>query len=186
MSFDEKAYMKQWRLDNNAYWKQYKLDNKEKIRKQQKQWRLDNKEKIKDVSKQYRLDNPKQIAIERWKVQGLKDDYDMVYDRYINSTNCENPKCNAVYGKIGDETGTWKCMDHDHTPGLENNFRNILCNRCNVNLKTTNTSGTPNIYKTRNRWRYDRVIDGKRREKNFKYYYDAIVYKYLYESFNVY
>ena len=140
----------------------------------------------KAYNKQWKLDNPKNLAINGWKRKGLKDDYDMVWNRFNNSTNCENPKCNVVYGKIGDGTGTFKCMDHDHTPGLENNFRNILCCRCNLNLKTTNTSGTPNIYKTKTGWRYKRVIDGKRREKNFKYYYDAIVYKYLYESFNVY
>jgi hypothetical protein len=181
-----KAYNKQWKLNNNTYWKQYKLDNKEKIRKQQKQWRLDNREKIKDVSKQYKLDNTKQIAMKRWKKKGLNDDYDMVWNRYINSTNCENPKCNVVYGKIGDGTGTFKCMDHDHTPGLENNFRNILCSRCNLNLQTTNTSGTPNISKKGYGWRYRRAINGKTHSKHFKYYYDAIVYKYLFEAFNFY
>ena len=76
--------------------------------------------------KQWKLDNPKKNQIAKWKNWGLKDNYDMVWDRFINSTNCENPKCNVLYGKFGDGTGTFKCMDHDHTPGLENNFRNIL------------------------------------------------------------
>ena len=136
--------------------------------------------------KQWKLDNPKNLAINGWKRKGLKGDYDMVYDRFINSTNCENPKCNVVYGKIGDGTGTWKCMDHDHTPGLENNFRSILCNRCNVNLKITNTSGTPNIYIKKYGWEYIRTINGKQHSKRFKYYYDVVVYKYLYEAFNLY
>ena len=137
----------------------------------------------KAYNKQYRLDNLKKIQILKWKELGLNDDYDMVWDRFINSTNCENPQCNVLYGKYGDGSGTHKCMDHDHTPGLENNFRNILCCRCNVNLKTTNTSGTPNIFKDTSGWRYQRAINGKRHSKRFKYYYDAIVYKYLYEAF---
>jgi hypothetical protein len=125
----------------------------------------------------------KKRKISRWKYGGLKDDYNMVWDRYINSTNCENPKCNVVYGNYGDGTGTFKCMDHDHTPGLENNFRNILCHRCNSNLNKRNTSGTPNISKTKTGWRYIRAINGKIHCKQLKYYYDAIVYKYLYEAF---
>ena len=148
-----------------------------------KQWYLDNKEKTIELSKQWALNNPKKKQISKWKYKGLKDDYDMVWNRFINSNNCENPKCNVLYGKIGDGTGTHKCMDHDHTPGLENNFRNILCSRCNVNLRMDNTSGTPNIYKYKSGWRYERTINGKKHRKWFKYYYDAIVYKYLYEAF---
>ena len=147
-----------------------------------KQWYLDNKAKI----KQYKLDNPKKSKIYDWKRHGLNDDYDMVYNRYINSTNCENPKCNVVYGIKGDGTGTHKCMDHDHTPGLENNFRNIICCRCNVNLRMDNTSGTPNIYKHMGGWQYRRTIVGKNHTKKFKFYYDVIVYKYLFEYYYIY
>tara|TARA_R110000823_G_scaffold56323_2_gene136889 strand:- start:544 stop:993 length:450 start_codon:yes stop_codon:yes gene_type:complete len=136
--------------------------------------------------KQWKLDNPKKNTISYWKYLGLKDDYDMVYNRFINSTNCENPKCNVVYGNYGDGTGTHKCMDHDHTPGLETNFRNILCCRCNVNLRNDNTSGIPNICKSRNGWQYERRINGKKHSKWFKYYYDAVVYKYLFEYYYIY
>ena len=156
----------------------------DKTRAYKKQWYLDNKAKTIEITKQWKLKNPKKNKILKWKDQGLKDNYDMVYDRYINSANCENPKCNVVYGKYGDGTGTYKCMDHDHTPGLENNFRNILCCRCNCNLRTDNTSGTPNIYKTSTGWVYKRSIYGKIHEKRRKYYYDAIIYKYLFEAFN--
>ena len=154
--------------DRKAYNKQYSIDNKEKIRKQRKQ---------------YRIDNSKKLIIKVWKQRGLKDDFDMVWERYVNSTHCEN--CNVVYGKIGDGTGTWKCMDHDHTK-LENNFRNILCNRCNSNDHINNKSGYPNICKKKNGWEYSRMFRGKTHSKRFKYYYDAIVYKYLYEAFNLY
>ena len=151
-----------------------------------KQWYLDNKAKKNEASKQWNLDNPKKTKIYDWKKQGLNDDYDMVYDRYINSNNCENPKCNVVYGKKGDGTGTHKCMDHDHTPGLEKNFRNILCCRCNVNLRYDNKSGIPNICKHINGWRYKRTINGKIHRKYFKCYYDAVVYKYLFEYYYIY
>jgi len=151
-----------------------------------KQWRLENKAKIIQTSKQYNLDNLKNITIKRWKKQGLNHDYEMVWNRLNNSTNCENPKCNVVYGKYNDGTGTHKCMDHDHTPGLENNFRNILCFRCNVNLRMDNTTGIPNICKTPNGWEYRRWSNGKRHTKFFKYYYDAVVYKYLFEYYYIY
>jgi len=140
----------------------------------------------KAYDKQYKLDNPKKIQISKWKYGGLKDDYDMVWSRFNNSTNCENPKCNVVYGKKGDGTGTFKCMDHNHTQGLENNFRNILCNRCNINLNGRNTSGIPNIYKSVNGWEYKRAVNGKNHTKYFKCYYDAVVYKYLYEYYYIY
>ena len=137
----------------------------------------------KAYNKQWYLDNKEKVAIKRWEKKGLNDDYEMVWNRFINSTHCENLKCNVLYGVKGDGTGTWKCMDHDHTPGLENNFRNILCNNCNVNLRTDNKSGTPNICKYKNGWRYIRNVNGKIHCKQLKYYYDAIVYKYLYEAF---
>ena len=165
-----------------AYNKQYRIDNKEKILQQEKQYRIKNKAKRNQQKKQYYFDNLKICSIRKWKIKGLKDDFDMVWERYDNSTNCEN--CNVVYGKKGDGTGTWKCMDHDHSK-LENNFRNILCNRCNTNLNSRNTSGYPNIYKFRMGWRYLRIIHGKRHEKNFKSYYEVVVYKYLYEYFNL-
>jgi hypothetical protein len=141
-------------------------------------------DKKKAYMKQWALDNTKKTQISKWRHRGLKDDNDMVYNRYINSTNCENPKCNVVYGNYGDGTGTCKCMDHDHTPGLENNFRNILCHRCNVNLNMNNTSGTPNIYwdKKEKRWKYQRTLLGKGHKKSFNSYYETIIYKWLYED----
>ena len=149
-----------------------------------KQNYLINKERDKLKHREWIKNNPKLVSIDSWKKQGLKDDYEMVWDRFINSTHCENPKCNVVYGKKGDGTGTWKCMDHNHTPGLENNFRSILCNRCNLNLRMDNTSGTPNIYwiKKTQRWKYQRTLLGKEHKKRFNSYYDAIIYKWLYED----
>ena len=142
-------------------------------------------DKKKQYHKNWLKNNPKKVAISRWKTQGLNDDYEMVWDRFNNSTNCENPKCNVVYGKYGDGEGIHKCMDHDHTPGLENNFRSILCAKCNVVLeRNNNTSGTPFIYKDNERdgWYYQKVRLGKKHQKRFKSYYETIIYKWLYED----
>jgi len=140
-------------------------------------------ENMKAYKKQHRLDNPKIYKISRWKNQGLRDDFELVYDRYVNSTNCEN--CKIKYGKKGDGTGTFKCMDHDHSK-LQNNFRNILCSSCNLNLNSSNTSGYPNIVKKKSGWEYKRTIRGNNHTKRFKTYYEVVVYKYLFEYFNVY
>jgi hypothetical protein len=57
-----------------------------------------------------------------WKSQGLiTDNIDEVYERYINSKNCEC--CGNEYKQYKD-----KHMDHNHKTGA---FRNILCRRCN-------------------------------------------------------
>ena len=60
-------------------------------------------------------------TINRWKKIGLVDDYDKVYEKYMNTHRCE--ACNASIGIT-----TRKCMDHDHTTGK---FRYVLCASCN-------------------------------------------------------
>lgn len=102
--------------------------------------------------------------ISNWKSIGLKcesrEDYDLIYDKWLNSSRCEN--CNCEYSK-----GNHKCMDHDHDTGL---FRNILCFNCNKNLNCSNKSGIPNILwdKRRNSWKYSRTINGKNYRKSCK------------------
>jgi hypothetical protein len=60
-------------------------------------------------------------TISSWKRIGLIDDYDLVYERYFNSTNCEC--CGNEYLNSRD-----KHMDHCHNTGK---FRNVLCRNCN-------------------------------------------------------
>ena len=60
--------------------------------------------------------------ISSWKGQGLiSDDYEAVYERYLNSNNCEC--CGNEYKSSMD-----KHMDHCHKSGR---FRNVLCRNCN-------------------------------------------------------
>ena len=112
--------------------------------------------------------------IKRWKKYGLiTNDFDSIYTRYINSTNCEKCKHNYSY---------WtKCMDHCHTTG---SFRNILCQRCNVNDNCRNKSGYPNIsYHKRDRlWKYEIVVKKIIHQTYFKTKNEAIIYKWLYEA----
>jgi hypothetical protein len=61
--------------------------------------------------------------IYNWKKSGLiYDDYDELYDVYINTMECQH--CQTEFTEKN-----WRCLDHDHTTGL---FRKIVCHRCNV------------------------------------------------------
>ena len=139
-------------MDRKAYQKLYYLKNKEKMKAKSKANYHENREKIKEQRKEYYQANieyvkeyyqanidkikeyqktpnrKKSNTISDWKRRGLiSEDYDALYDRYLESTNCE--ECDCEYGKIGDGSGTWKCMDHNHQTGL---FRNFLCCACNL------------------------------------------------------
>jgi len=120
---------------------EYYKDNREKIIEKVKEWGEKNKEQRTEYMKKYGEKNKekrkeynktpnikKLYAIASWKRSGLiNDDYHALYQKYIESTNCE--ECGCEYGKYGDGSGKWRCMDHDHESGL---FRNFLCNSCNI------------------------------------------------------
>tara|TARA_R110000796_G_C14206444_1_gene392595 strand:+ start:34 stop:468 length:435 start_codon:yes stop_codon:yes gene_type:complete len=96
-----------------------------------------------------------------WKSIGLVDDYELIYSRYIDTTNCE--LCNVFLEGVGNNK---KCMDHNHTT---NEFRNIVCSGCNVGKSdrkkpNNNTSGYKNIrrHKTKNLWIYEKQFNGKK------------------------
>ena len=54
------------------------------------------------------------------------DDFDALYEYYINTTHCEN--CNIELVDGGNKADS-RCLDHCHETG---EFRNILCHSCNV------------------------------------------------------
>ena len=86
-------------------------------------------EKRKDKKREYDQTprGKKSYRIRRWKYRGLiHPNYDELYERYINTTNCE--RCDIELTEDKRHTSTTRCMDHDHITGL---FRNIVCNRCN-------------------------------------------------------
>ena len=116
-----------------------------------------------------------------WRNQGLilssKDEGYEIYDRYINSTNCE--KCGNLYRSNRD-----RCMDHSHDiHDKYGYFRNVLCNSCNTKrckIYSTNTSGYQGIGKKIDKsckqgfsWRFQVNLNGKRKtiktSKDFDY-----------------
>ena len=120
---------KKWYLENKEQIKQqtkeYRENNKEKI----KEYRENNKEKIKEQTKEYKQTETgiKCQRISKWKQYGvISDDYNKLYNIYINTTNCEECNIELVEGMYGKNK---KCLDHDHTTGQ---FRNVLCNTCNI------------------------------------------------------
>jgi len=150
--------------------KKWAAENKDKVKLSGKKWRAENK----DYYKQYFLDNPRSCKIADWKRKGLiTPDYNIIYDRYANSTNCE--QCNHDYSYY------IKHMDHEHINNVIDNFRAILCHKCNVNSCENNTSGYPNINKTVTGWAYDVTYKKVRHRKQLKTKEDAIAYKTHYE-----
>lgn len=87
-----------------------------------------NKEKISQKNKD--PERIKALTISRWKnnYKVICDDFNSLYDKYKSSTNCE--KCNKEFNN--ENHNDKKCLDHDHETGL---FRNMLCMRCNKDLR---------------------------------------------------
>ena len=121
-------------------------------------------------------------TIYNWKTKGLIGDYDEIFTRYINTTNCD--RCDVLLTKDKYLKPTTRCMDHSHKTNL---FRNIICHNCNCQLKQiskvkmkNNKSGFPNIIfdKKRSRWVFYKTYKKKRYFKRFKTLREALVYKF--------
>ena len=96
--------------------KEYYEDNKDKITEQHKEWRENNKDKATKCSR-----------IATWKSRGvISDDYESLYEYYLNVEFCELCDVELVEGLYGNNK---KCLDHDHITG---EFRNVLCCWCNT------------------------------------------------------
>jgi len=110
--------------------REYYEENKEKISKRQKEYYEENKESILTQQKEYQK-KPERVKVRRikdWKKLGvICDDFDALYDKYMNTTHCE--ECNVLLTYDTTSTATTKCLDHCHETGM---FRNILCNVCNL------------------------------------------------------
>ena len=102
------------------------LKDPEKTKEYQRLYYEKNKERIKE----YNLSEKgmKCRRIRDWKRRGVVcHDFEELYKTYMNVSFCDFCKVELTYDKT--RTATTKCLDHDHVSG---EFRNILCNSCNV------------------------------------------------------
>ena len=179
--------------------KRYREKNKEKLneinRLKAKFYREKNKEKIKEYRDKYQKNNKEKLKKKRetdegrkntrkasWKHHGLiwesEDEYNDIYNRYLNSLRCE--KCSCEYTE-----NNKKCMDHDHNTGK---FRNVLCIACNVvtdvKISKNNRTGVVNISynKKQKKWIYAKIKNNKKITKYFKYFIQAVIFKREYEE----
>ena len=104
---EKAAYQKEYYQKNKekkaAYHKEYYQKNKEKKAAYHKEYNQKNKEKIAAREKEYDQtpQGKRNHTISNWKRCGLiHDDYNQLYDAYLQSTNCE--KCDIEYGKYRD------------------------------------------------------------------------------------
>jgi len=109
--------------------KEYYENNKEAIAEYGKEYRENNKDKKAEYDKKYKQSEAgkKSSRICNWINSGvICDDFDSLYEYYLNVEFCEECNVELVEGKFGSNK---KCLDHDHVTG---EFRNVLCQRCNV------------------------------------------------------
>jgi hypothetical protein len=111
--------------ERKAYLKAYYEKNKEQIQENKKE---QNKEHFQTE------EGKKSSRINNWKQRRVKsEDYNALYEYYLNCKYCENCGVEFVDGDLG---ANKKCLDHSHKTGL---FRNILCNTCNNRRRENNT-----------------------------------------------
>ena len=103
---------------------------KEKYREKNKKFYETNKEYCREQQKIYsETEKGKKInRINIWKYRGVVcDNYDALYDYFINCKECES--CGIEFTESKIRTSETRCLDHDHKT---KKFRNVLCHSCNV------------------------------------------------------
>ena len=99
-----KEYFKEYYQKHKEYYKEYREKNKEHRKEYKKKWHKNNKEHSKEYAKEYRQTDvgKKSFIIGNWKHRGLiHDDYEALYDKYINTFECDNCGVELVSGLYG-------------------------------------------------------------------------------------
>lgn len=120
-----------------------------------------------------------------WKKRGVIGDYEKYYRIYKSTDFCDKCKIlldNSIQLRV-------KCLDHDHNITTGDNFRNILCWKCNIEdqdrqsckKRKDNISGFKNIsyHPNTDSWCVRRQINRKTIRRYFKNKTEAICYKYI-------
>lgn len=108
--------------------KRWEEENKAHRQEQHKNWYDNNKERRLNKAKEWdNTDKGKKYRrIKNWKKQGIiHDDFDTIYDIYINTDKCD--VCNV---ELTNGTGkNCRNLDHNHETG---EIRGIICKKCNI------------------------------------------------------
>jgi len=109
--------------------KKYKQSEKGKEAQQKAEQKYKQSEKGKEAKQKYKQSEKgketRRIFV--WKQLGVKcDDWNELYEYYINCWECENCGVELVEGHTANNR---RCLDHCHKTGK---FRNVLCSYCNL------------------------------------------------------
>jgi len=132
------------------YRETHKETHKEYMKKYYKEYHEKNKEKISEQKKEYHKteQGKKSMRISRWKKSGvICEDFNELYDYYINCRNCE--ECNVELIE-GNKASNRRCLDHNHETG---EFRNVLCHTCNTKRRYTDINYIK-LTETEKKWKY--------------------------------
>ena len=122
-----KAYREDHKEERAEKKKAYREDHKEEIAAKKKIYNEKHKEEIAEKSKIYNQTHArkKSNTISQWKSYGIIGDLNYIYDEYYLP-------CKACWVCGHDFSKYIKCADHDHDITDKENFRQILCNKCNT------------------------------------------------------
>lgn len=132
LALEYRAYQRANRTEEQ---KQKKLEQDRKYYQDNHKERLEyekekrSTEEHKAYMKEFRASEAgiKSARITRMKQWGIiSDDYEALYEKWKNTTHCEECNVELVGGNNG---ANRKCIDHDHKTGA---FRNIVCHKCNT------------------------------------------------------